>query len=230
MRSSGMVLMLLVMIASMTVLYRHETMPSATIPKAAQACANRSGSLNPNRVLKSRERFSPLVNNSSTRRDSLSADNPNFPAHTASRMSAAYTISGTIDFREPDEPSCLERLRRLGIIARVGGLVLIVSAWFWAPIALRPLSFFAYGLGEVTPPDQGGPDCPTQFDWLQQFHAWGFPVATQTTRARGAIELIAFHETTGRQRIALVPRRQIWCGSAVAWIDAIGELPGVDRD
>ena len=33
-----------------------------------------------------------------------------------------------------------------------------------------------------------------------------------------------------RQRIALVPRRQIWCGSAVAWIDAIGELPGVDRD
>ncbi|MDL9997628.1 NAD-dependent DNA ligase LigA [Variovorax sp. J22P240] len=69
--------------------------------------------------------------------------------------------------------------------------------------ASRPLSFFAYGLGEVTPPDQGGPDCPTQFDWLQQFHAWGFPVATQTTRARGAIELIAFHETTGRQRDAL---------------------------
>jgi len=69
--------------------------------------------------------------------------------------------------------------------------------------ASRPLSFFAYGLGEVTPPVQGGPDCPTQFDWLQQFHAWGFPVATQTTRARGAIELIAFHETTGRQRDAL---------------------------
>jgi DNA ligase (NAD+) len=69
--------------------------------------------------------------------------------------------------------------------------------------AARPLSFFAYGLGEVTPADQGGPHCPTQFDWLQQFHAWGFPVAAQTTRARGAIELIAFHETTGRQRDAL---------------------------
>ncbi|MDM0107129.1 NAD-dependent DNA ligase LigA [Variovorax sp. J22R24] len=69
--------------------------------------------------------------------------------------------------------------------------------------AARPLSFFAYGLGEVTPPGQGGPGCTTQFDWLQQFHAWGFPVATQTTRARGAIELIAFHETTGRQRDAL---------------------------
>ncbi|RZL94730.1 MAG: NAD-dependent DNA ligase LigA [Variovorax sp.] len=69
--------------------------------------------------------------------------------------------------------------------------------------ASRPLSFFAYGLGEATPPGQGGPDWPTQFDWLQQFHAWGFPVAAQTTRARGAIELIAFHENTGRQRDAL---------------------------
>ncbi|AMM26415.1 NAD-dependent DNA ligase LigA [Variovorax sp. PAMC 28711] len=69
--------------------------------------------------------------------------------------------------------------------------------------AARPLSFFAYGLGEVTPASEGGPDCTTQFDWLQQFHAWGFPVATQTQRARGAIELIAFHETIGRQRDAL---------------------------
>jgi DNA ligase (NAD+) len=69
--------------------------------------------------------------------------------------------------------------------------------------ASRPLSFFAYGLGEVSAPEQGGPDCPTQFDWLQQFHAWGFPVASQTARARGAIELIAFHESIGRQRDAL---------------------------
>jgi DNA ligase (NAD+) len=69
--------------------------------------------------------------------------------------------------------------------------------------ASRPLSFFAYGLGEVSAPEEGGPDCPTQFDWLQQFHAWGFPVASQTARARGAIELIAFHESIGRQRDAL---------------------------
>ncbi len=69
--------------------------------------------------------------------------------------------------------------------------------------ASRPLSFFAYGLGEVSAPAEGGPDCPTQFDWLQQFHAWGFPVASQTARARGAAELIAFHENIGRQRDAL---------------------------
>jgi len=67
----------------------------------------------------------------------------------------------------------------------------------------RPLSFFAYGLGEVTPADQGGPSCPTQFDWLQQFHAWGFPVATQTRRASGAAELIAFHAAMGQLRDAL---------------------------
>ena len=69
--------------------------------------------------------------------------------------------------------------------------------------AARPLSFFAYGLGEVTPPEQGGPAHATQFDWLQQFQAWGFPIGTQTQRARGAIELIAFHETIARQRDAL---------------------------
>lgn len=69
--------------------------------------------------------------------------------------------------------------------------------------AARPLSFFAYGLGEVTPAAEGGPDCPTQFDWLQQFSSWGFPVAAQTTRAQGAIELVAFHEAMGRQRDTL---------------------------
>ena len=69
--------------------------------------------------------------------------------------------------------------------------------------AARPLSFFAYGLGEVTPAAEGGPDCATQFDWLQQFSRWGFPVAAQTARASGAIELIAFHENIGRQRDAL---------------------------
>ena len=67
----------------------------------------------------------------------------------------------------------------------------------------RPLSFFAYGLGEVTPPAQGGPEWPTQFDWLQQFHAWGFPVAQQTKRASGADELVAFHQAMGRERDAL---------------------------
>ena len=67
----------------------------------------------------------------------------------------------------------------------------------------RKLSFFAYGLGEVTPPEQGGPVFETHFELLQTLKKWGFPVAAQTRRAQGATELIAFHKTVGQQRDAL---------------------------
>ena len=46
--------------------------------------------------------------------------------------------------------------------------------------AQRPLSFFAYGLGDITPADQGGPAFATHMAMLQQLKAWGFPVAEQT--------------------------------------------------
>ena len=49
--------------------------------------------------------------------------------------------------------------------------------------AQRPLSFFAYGLGEV----QWGGDAPTQhMEVLMRLKAWGFPVAEQTALAHGA--------------------------------------------
>ncbi|RZL56290.1 MAG: NAD-dependent DNA ligase LigA [Variovorax sp.] len=67
----------------------------------------------------------------------------------------------------------------------------------------RKLSFFAYGLGEITPPEQGGPDCPTQYDLLMQFREWRFAVATQTCRASGPGELVAFHEKIRLERDAL---------------------------
>ena len=63
--------------------------------------------------------------------------------------------------------------------------------------AARPLSFFAYGLGERS---ADAPDCPTQFDCLEQLRAWGFPVARQSRRAQGAEALAAFHEQMGRER------------------------------
>jgi DNA ligase (NAD+) len=69
--------------------------------------------------------------------------------------------------------------------------------------AQRPLSFFAYGLGEITSPEQGGPAFDTHFALLMQLKAWGFPVAGQTTVARGADELIAFHRRIGAERDAL---------------------------
>ena len=60
--------------------------------------------------------------------------------------------------------------------------------------AQRPLSFFAYGLGEVTAQEEGGPEFTTHFAMLQTLASWGFPVAGQVERAQGAIELIAYHQ------------------------------------
>lgn len=69
--------------------------------------------------------------------------------------------------------------------------------------AQRPLSFFAYGLGEITPAEQGGPDFGTHYALLQQLKTWGFPVAPQVQIALGASELIAFHRRLGAERDAL---------------------------
>ncbi|MDP3924365.1 MAG: NAD-dependent DNA ligase LigA [Hydrogenophaga sp.] len=66
--------------------------------------------------------------------------------------------------------------------------------------AQRPLSFFAYGLGDITSPEQGGPAFDTHFQLLMQLKAWGFPVAEQTTVAHGADELVAFHQRIGASR------------------------------
>ncbi len=69
--------------------------------------------------------------------------------------------------------------------------------------AQRPLSFFAYGLGEVTPVEQGGPNFGSHYAMLQTLKSWGFPVAEQAQIARGALELIAFHRRMGQSRDAL---------------------------
>ncbi len=69
--------------------------------------------------------------------------------------------------------------------------------------AQRPLSFFAYGLGEITPPEQGGPAFDTHFELLETLKSWGFPVSALVQRALGATELIAYHQAIGARRDAL---------------------------
>ncbi|MDB5846765.1 MAG: ligA, partial [Rhodoferax sp.] len=66
--------------------------------------------------------------------------------------------------------------------------------------AQRPLSFFAYGLGEITPADQGGPAFESHFQLLQTLKSWGFPVAEQTALAQGAADLVAYHQKIGAER------------------------------
>lgn len=59
--------------------------------------------------------------------------------------------------------------------------------------AQRPLSFFAYGLGEVSSVPTGKL-FNTHMELLQTLKRWGFPVAEQTAIAVGATELVAFHQ------------------------------------
>jgi DNA ligase (NAD+) len=63
----------------------------------------------------------------------------------------------------------------------------------------RPLSFYAYGWGEI----DGGPAFETHFEVLQALKAWGLPVSERVTVARGADDLIAYHRAVGRDRDSL---------------------------
>ena len=69
--------------------------------------------------------------------------------------------------------------------------------------AQRPLSFFAYGLGNVTPREAGGPAFGTHYELLQALKIWGFPVSALVGIAQGATELVAYYESIARQRDAL---------------------------
>lgn len=65
--------------------------------------------------------------------------------------------------------------------------------------ARRPLSFFAYGLGEVT----GWPIPDTQSGILDALAAAGLPVCDERTVARGGEALVAFHRKVGKHRGSL---------------------------
>ena len=68
-----------------------------------------------------------------------------------------------------------------------------------AAAARRPLSFFAYGLGEVL-----GWDLPaTQGDLLDAFRRVGLPVSADHRIVKGAAGLIAFHQEIAARRDAL---------------------------
>lgn len=69
--------------------------------------------------------------------------------------------------------------------------------------AQRPLSFFAYGLGEVLGWSQQITAFAHHFELLQQLKAWGFPVAIQTQCVKGSAGLIQFHGQIANERDAL---------------------------
>lgn len=63
----------------------------------------------------------------------------------------------------------------------------------------RPLSFYAYGWGEI----EGGPAFETHHEVLRALKAWGLPVSDRTVLAQGAEDLVAYHQAVGRDRDAL---------------------------
>jgi len=69
--------------------------------------------------------------------------------------------------------------------------------------AQRPLSFFAYGLGEVIVGTSHFHAFQTHYQLLQSLKRWGFPVAEQTRCVQGAEGLIAFHAQIAAERDAL---------------------------
>ena len=67
----------------------------------------------------------------------------------------------------------------------------------------RPLSFFAYGWGEITPAEHGGPGFSSHHAVLQAFKTWGLPVSDRIRLCAGAEALVAYHQDIGRSRDAL---------------------------
>jgi len=69
--------------------------------------------------------------------------------------------------------------------------------------AQRPLSFFAYGLGEVKDWPEHLQPWHSHFELLQTLKGWGFPVASQTQCVAGSEGLIQFHSQVAAQRDSL---------------------------
>ena len=125
------------------------------------------------------------------------------PLRLGTGAPAVLEVRGEVYMRRDDFDALNERQREAGLKTFVNprnaaaGAVRQLDPGI---AAQRPLKFFAYGLGEVTPAEQGGPVFETHFGLLQTLKLWGFPVAAQVERAQGAMELIAYHQKIGALR------------------------------
>ena len=125
------------------------------------------------------------------------------PADAATPVPPVLEVRGEVYMRRADFDRLNERQREAGGKTFVNPRNAAAGAvrQLDSGITLqRPLSFFAYGLGDITPAGDGGPDFATHYDMLQTLKSWRFPVAAQVRTAHGATELVAFHEEMGAGR------------------------------
>ncbi len=134
---------------------------------------------------------------------------PQVPLRLAAGVPPVLEVRGEVYMRRDDFEALNERQRQR-IAAGAKGEKTFVNPRNAAAGAVRqldskiaadrPLSFFAYGLGEVS---AGQTPWQSHCDLLMQLKAWGFPVAEQTARVEGAPGLVAFHQSIAQQRDSL---------------------------
>ncbi len=111
-------------------------------------------------------------------------------------------VRGEVYMRRPDFDALNQRQRALGhktFVNPRNAAAGAVRQLDPSVAAQRPLSFFAYGLGDVqawTPP-------PTHSELLDVLKNWGLPVCADRTVALGAQGLLAFYEAMRVRRDAL---------------------------
>lgn len=66
--------------------------------------------------------------------------------------------------------------------------------------ASRPLSFYAYGWGEISSKSAGGPDWSSHSEALQALKGWGLPMSEWVSRCEGAQALVDYHQRMGQMR------------------------------
>ncbi|KXS31148.1 MAG: DNA ligase [Candidatus Gallionella acididurans] len=111
-------------------------------------------------------------------------------------------VRGEVYMTRPDFECYNERQREHGLPTLVNprnGAAGSIRQLDPALAARRPLSFFAYGLGEV----QGDWKPETHKEILDQLDAWGFPVNGERRLKYGAQELVEFHRRIAAKRDSL---------------------------
>ncbi len=111
-------------------------------------------------------------------------------------------VRGEVYMTRPDFERYNERQREHGLPTLVNprnGAAGSIRQLDPALAARRPLSFFAYGLGEV----QGDWKPETHKEILDQLDAWGFPVNGERGLKYGAQELVEFHRDIATKRDSL---------------------------
>ena len=124
------------------------------------------------------------------------------PGAAAVAIPAVLEVRGEVYMRRDDFEALNEKQREKGEKSFVNPRNAAAGAVRQLDPAIamqRPLSFFAYGVGEVAPQPVGGLFA-TQMNLLQTLKSWGFPVAELTRVVQGAEGLVAFHQQIGQAR------------------------------